>query len=659
MQSKPLPGSALVFAACLLFLPAARAEPGDCPQSICVESHTTITYLPQSNMMDAFTTAITDYDTANYYELCATVAVVQLNGPYLVNETILRPSQTPAPCLGGAVVFEVDVPPVPATPGRQYAAFGWASLHVYYRYDYVLPYPLCDPYCDGYWYDAYSYSRITTTQPSSAVWPSSAWTFPDSPAVWHSYFVEIAMNGSVATAWSPPVIYSVIPNQWPAGTPTTFTISGAGFGYSPTLTISGNGITGYTNPCGSAPSAACDTQIVATVSIAANTPGGSVETITVTAGGLNPSGYLPVQISGQSGQVTAQATTQAFTPPVPQIWFNGSNVSNNGTPSCPGNVACVVVGQKIDLTVLIPGITPASHQWTKPTGIVVGGYTPTPQNYQSGQDIPIPNPLPCQNLDQPCLTFYWVTPSAPNAPWQVSYSYTYNNQTSQTVTARFNVAGPAGLQFNGSIDVPDVFPSSGGPRIGYSYLDVGGILVGEMNLSASGTNPAGAQLGEFWWVQLVNSARYTSREVGPSSGTGVSECTPTTIASDPSPALDNKYPFSTGSSTTDSPSITIVPAYAGDVVSEFKHTDSFSTYLLWYPNLPGSIPAPLGLVAWQFACEAVDTLQLQPPPNGTTWKRLCGVPQTPGSLQFNPGSAYPVWHKVALTGPQPFSCQYK
>lgn len=111
-----------------------------------------------------------------------------------------------------------------------------------------------------------------------------------------------AMNGSGATAWSPPVIYTingVDPNigedQWPAGTTTPVRIVGAGFGYSPGLTITGNGITGYSNAYDSSPSLSCDTQIIATVTIAANTPANSQENITVTAGGQNPSGYLPVR----------------------------------------------------------------------------------------------------------------------------------------------------------------------------------------------------------------------------------------------------------------------------------------------------------------------------------------------------------------------------
>ena len=39
---------------------------GDCPNSICVESHTTLVYNAQTNLMDAFTSATTDYSTASH-----------------------------------------------------------------------------------------------------------------------------------------------------------------------------------------------------------------------------------------------------------------------------------------------------------------------------------------------------------------------------------------------------------------------------------------------------------------------------------------------------------------------------------------------------------------------------------------------------------------
>lgn len=283
-----------------MFAPAARAQVEGCPENSCVESETSLVFNPQTNQMDAFTTATTDYTTSYWYDLCVDLAVGRLNGPYLVNATNLLPSGYPV-CVGGAVQLETSGS-VAATPGRQYYAVGLAELHVYFEYYIIVPFPTCGPYCEGYWYDALGYSQIITTQPSSAEWPSIVYTYPYVLLPVPIVYQEIAMSGSSATAWSPPVIYTVTPDQWPAGAPTTFTISGAGFGYSPDLTISGNGIIAYTNPCASPNSSpSCDTQIVATVTLDANTPGGSVETITVTANGLNPERLSAGSDSGPVG----------------------------------------------------------------------------------------------------------------------------------------------------------------------------------------------------------------------------------------------------------------------------------------------------------------------------------------------------------------------
>ena len=239
---------------------------------------------------------------------------MRVNGPYVVNWDILWPSTTPSSCVSGAVELE-DSASVAATPGRQYFAEGLVELYVFYTYS-EITYPDCGDYCTGYWYDAEGYSLLSTSQPSNANWPSIEYSYPylDEPEPVASQ--SLAMMGSGATAWAPPVIYSVNgvappgEAQLPVGAPTPVTIVGVGFGYSPTLTINGNGVTGYTNPCASSPSSSCDSTIMATVTIDANTPTNSQETITVMAGGQNPSGWLPVDTGyDQNQQVTAQATT--------------------------------------------------------------------------------------------------------------------------------------------------------------------------------------------------------------------------------------------------------------------------------------------------------------------------------------------------------------
>lgn len=101
----------------------------------------------------------------------------------------------------------------------------------------------------------------------------------------------------------------------------------------------------------------------------------------------------------------------------------------------------------------------------------------------------------------------------------------------------------------------------------------------------------------------------------------------------------------------------IGPAYVGDVAGEVQIIQSFSTYLMWNPNLPGSIPVPLGTVGWQWACDAVNTLT--PQSNGTNLIRACTAPQTPGSEQFSPSTSYPKWQSVASNGPTEQACHYQ
>lgn len=203
--------------------------------------------------------------------------------------------------------------------------------------------PACEPYCYGYWYDAYGYSFISTGEPSDPTWPSIMYTYPYS-LVWVAVYNQaISMTGSGATAWAPPVIYSITPNQWPAGATTTFTITGAGFGTGPELAIDGMGVTAHSNPCASSPSPACDTQIVATVTIDATTPGGMVETITVTVNGQNADGFLPVPIIGQSGQVTSQVTTLPLVATSPHIVLGGGGMCAGNDVSGPAR--SVQVGQ--------------------------------------------------------------------------------------------------------------------------------------------------------------------------------------------------------------------------------------------------------------------------------------------------------------------------
>ncbi len=238
---------------------------------------------------------------------------------------------------------------------------------------------------------------------------------------------------------------------------------------------------------------------------------------------------------------------------------------------------------------------------------------------------------------------------------QRGYEHNYaNNQTSQTVTASFNVAAPSGLQVTGSTGVPDVYYSA-------TYATTMGfvdLLNYGLQVRASATNPQGAPGGSFSWVQLLIAEKDTIREGGPYAGTGVVGCIPVFFAADPSPELDTQYPAATGSSFSDAPNINgLGPRYVGDVAGEQQHSMSFTTYLMWNPNLSGSIPVALGSLSWQWTCDAANTLTTQS--NRTTWIRACAAPQTPGTVQFSPSASYPQWQYLASNGQTPQSCQYQ
>ncbi|MGO9420588.1 hypothetical protein [Roseiarcus sp.] len=112
-----------------------------------------------------------------------------------------------------------------------------------------------------------------------------------------------------------PAINGIIPDVWPAGQTTGFTISGSGFGTSPSVQISGQGITSY-----GIVGLPTDAQIQMSVTVDSSAPNGTA-TITVTSNGYNGSGFSPAPGNGPSGSGSpGYATIGAI-------------------PSCPSSVA--------------------------------------------------------------------------------------------------------------------------------------------------------------------------------------------------------------------------------------------------------------------------------------------------------------------------------
>ncbi len=119
-----------------------------------------------------------------------------------------------------------------------------------------------------------------------------------------------------------PSISSISPSTWQAGTTTSFTISGSGFGSSPGLSISAAGVTSYgiTN--------SSDTQIAGTVTIAADAPQQNAN-VTVTATGYGGNQFIPAPGGGSSSQASGTVAIAAASYAV--TVRNASSVVSNGS----------------------------------------------------------------------------------------------------------------------------------------------------------------------------------------------------------------------------------------------------------------------------------------------------------------------------------------
>jgi len=465
---------------------------------------------------------------------------------------------------------------------------------------------------------------------------------------------------------------------------------GVGFGCSPILSISGTGVTGYTNPCASSPSSSCDSTIVATVTIDASTPANSQETITVTAGGQNPSGFLPVDTGpGEQNQATAQATTAAL---VVSILFNNHNLANNATPPCPDstNSACVVVGQQILLTasVTLNGqpVQLQSQSWDQPPGAITGGYTidTTTSPPRTGQPVAMPGTGNCQTFQGNCLMFYWLEAGNGSVTRTINYHYTIPGQSQQTVPAIFQVTAPTNVAVNVPTGLVNIAASSPVNNAGAQIIYGGQKGNAGIIFSPSLTPPQGpyGSNSEIDWVQIRSGNNMTN--LTPS---GNQYCKTASFLApqnggaadgDPSPALDTSFPYLTNPTAVPNQTIVndnpYVALAAGN--AETKAGESFVMSLMWDPALPNgcspwglsgnttiatgctSIPIPLGTVSWSYGCDAINSLVPQPAPNGTTWIAGCVVPQQAGNLAFVPSNSFPVWtHAVSTSASTSYTCK--
>lgn len=134
-----LVGSSVLIAGCCLLPPPARAQQG-CPVgSPCVTSQTWLVS-GDNNIMDVYTEATQDLDSAFYYAICINLAVLQVNPANpLVSTWQVPVHSTPLPyCTSSAGYPAIgsdttDYGPIPwatftATPGYLYYAYGLGEL---------------------------------------------------------------------------------------------------------------------------------------------------------------------------------------------------------------------------------------------------------------------------------------------------------------------------------------------------------------------------------------------------------------------------------------------------------------------------------------------------------------------------------------------------
>jgi hypothetical protein len=480
----------------------------------------------------------------------------------------------------------------------------------------------------------------------------------------------VSVNEGNLTVGDPtPSITSINPPAWTAGTTIPITITGTGFGTSPTLTITGPGVTFQPGTLG-------DTLIQATVTIDASSPGGPA-TIQVQSNGYLGTGFAPAY-SGQSSTATGTATITPYVPPVPVIVY-GTNSSACSGANLDGTQQAKIAGQLIQLygcATLPPPLYQTSQSWVV-AGPVVGGYN---ASAATGTSFTVPN------FSTTATQFYWFYPGS----YSVQYSYCVSNgvcTTPASASVTFNISGPANLRVvvcpNGGAVANCPMNNENVQLDTVPKLEAGFFGNGIVSIAFSETETAPAGSGannSVQWVQVLTSDAFQFLTTNQQYCGGGPVCTAVPNGWTGSPQLDNTYPYvvfpGAPTTTNDTPSYPL-----GLAVSEAEGERSFGAimYLLWDPALPTgctpantisnngvitstastctqSIPIPLGSVTWNTKGCAINTLATATGDNGSTWHLACGTPSqnSPENPVFVASVAnvtsYPTWTLTSHNG---------
>ena len=281
-------------------------------------------------------------------------------------------------------------------------------------------------------------------------------------------------------------------------------------------------------------------------------------------------------------------------------------IKRDGQPVTTSNNT-TIVGERINLTaeVIPSGTTVSNHSWTL-QGNIIKNYSPTPQSYQTGSVIPaqlnIPNP-----------DFVWVDGGNGRS---VQYNATVNGQT-LTSQVFFNVERPI-TQINASSTAATATDYATGNyevHLGVDSYNPG------IRFNRGNTTVPSPFTGDFQWVQLIDSLNFSSTSNNqPVIINGVS-------------GLDEAYPYSSSTNTTDSPGIQLAM-----FTNNIDFDTTWTMYLMFKPNSTGSEWVPLRKVTWRWKWTSTE--------NSGVWTTNPTIEPRNLTLTDSDATAHPIWSTV-------------
>jgi hypothetical protein len=371
---------------------------------------------------------------------------------------------------------------------------------------------------------------------------------------------------------------------------------------------------------------------------------GSIGSLKISAGAYV---ILPPGVSG-SVNVQSNQVTVNIGPLLSIRKSDGTNIT--------GITNFVNVGEQVvikaQLDYLPASATEPTGTWTVPksTGdfpIAVGGWNPTLA--ASG----VTAKLTGQNLVTKQLTFYWVAPDGPipasgNARQVVYYKVNVNgiDYTANTV---FDITRPTdtvSTQILSTVEVGKTYGANCNVLFKNSihFGDACGNQAG-IKFSKSPVKDLGKK---YKWVQLIGSTLQVTAQDQYGNPTPISPNPIVLAAPNSLDTLSNStsYPYSavlSSGEAIDSPnvsldSIDVALSTQGGIATNATLNDTFTTWLMYQPDKPNSIPVPLKFVSWSVSGQA---------------KKINGVwTKAAGSASANqPGDtlSFPEWTTVSVS----------